>query len=240
MVSKIGLLYFHQGWTDIVNCLALIDYYNNYDILYLLIRDDSYKLINYYIKNKSNVIPVFVQKNILDNTNPIQYFNNTRKIENYDILFHGMHDAYRIDNYKYVFSLNNFFVNSFYSAYDIDYINRVQSFNLERDYNIEDNIYEKFINKYGKKYILNHEIENIISEYPNINLNNYSDTFFDCIKILQNAKEIHLLDSIWGSIIYCLDAKYKLFKDIKIYIYCKRGYTKMFSEPVLLENWIFK
>ena len=35
---------------------------------------------------------------------------------------------------------------------------------------------------------------------------------FDYIKIIENAQEIHLLDSVWGTLIYQLDAKYNLFK----------------------------
>jgi hypothetical protein len=61
--------------------------------------------------------------------------------------------------------------------------------------------------------------------------------FFDYIKVLENAIEIYLLDSIWGAFIYQLDAKYKLFQNKKIFLYAKRGYRKMFEEPVRLENW---
>ena len=51
---------------------------------------------------------------------------------------------------------------------------------------------------------------------------------------------MHLLDSFWGVFIYLLDAKYKLFKNKKITLYVKRGYYKMFTEPVKLDNWIIK
>jgi hypothetical protein len=58
------------------------------------------------------------------------------------------------------------------------------------------------------------------------------------IKVLVNAIEIHLLDSSWGAICYLLDAKYKLFQNKKIYLYANRGYSKMFIEPIKLDNWI--
>ena len=60
------------------------------------------------------------------------------------------------------------------------------------------------------------------------------------IKVLENAIEIHLLDSVWGAFIYQLDAKYKLFQSKKIVLYAKRGYHKMFLSPVKLNNWIIK
>ena len=81
-------------------------------------------------------------------------------------------------------------------------------------------------------------IENYYQNYPIINLNGISNIFFDIIKILENAIEIHLLDSVWGAFIYQLDAKYKLFHNKKIFLYAKRDYRKMFEEPIKLENWI--
>ena len=35
-MDKKGFIYFHQGWTDIINCLALINYYcERYNKIYL-------------------------------------------------------------------------------------------------------------------------------------------------------------------------------------------------------------
>ena len=67
--------------------------------------------------------------------------------------------------------------------------------------------------------------------------NTKSDIFFDMICILQNAFEIHLIDSIWAAFIYLLDAKYKLFNDKQIYIYALRGHHAMFTRPIKLLNW---
>ena len=60
------------------------------------------------------------------------------------------------------------------------------------------------------------------------------------IKILENAIEIHLIDSIWGAFIYLLDTRYKLFRDKKIYLYPKRRWGKMFQEPLKLDNWVIR
>ena len=62
----------------------------------------------------------------------------------------------------------------------------------------------------------------------------------DYIKILENSKEIHLLDSVWGVFVYQIDAKYGLFKNIPITSHCLRGYMPMFTEPIKLNNWIIK
>ena len=65
-MNKKGILYFHQGWTDIINCLALINYYCNlYEYIYLIIRDDSKELINFYKKNINNLQIFYEEKKIL-------------------------------------------------------------------------------------------------------------------------------------------------------------------------------
>ena len=35
-----------------------------------------------------------------------------------------------------------------------------------------------------------------------VNLNGITNIFFDYIKILENSIEIHLLDSVWGALVY--------------------------------------
>ena len=57
-------------------------------------------------------------------------------------------------------------------------------------------------------------------------------------KTLKNAQELHLIDSVWGAVLYHLDAKYELFKDKKIYLYSKRKHGIMYINPIKLDNWI--
>jgi hypothetical protein len=61
--------------------------------------------------------------------------------------------------------------------------------------------------------------------------------FFDMIRVLQNAKEIHMIDSVWAAVCYSIDARYGLLSHIPIYIYCHRGFRQMFTEPKTLPNW---
>ena len=240
MNNKYCILYFHQGWTDIINCLALINYYNEkYDKIYLLIRKDSKDIIDFYTKDLSNnrIIILYEDKNNLDN-NQIEYFEKKYFLHNVSRELIGCHDKSRNDIYNNKFNSGKFFVNAFYECYDIEYVNRVKYFIFTRDIELENLIYDKFINQYGTKYILYHEvIINYDKSIQTINLNNISNIFFDTLKILENAIEIHLLDSVWGAFIYQIDCKYKLFQNKKIYLYAKRGYKQMFEEPIKLNNW---
>ena len=247
MNNKIGLLYFHQGWTDIFNCLALINYYlENFNYLYLLIRKDSKNIINFYTNNLKNIKIIYIEKHILDNinTNIKNYVCKLENLNTTNIKYLGIggHDQYREDKYFDIFArTDGFFVEKFYEPYDIPYINRVKYFSFDRNYELENKTYENFISKYGNKYIVYHEvIEQYDKSIPIINLNKISNLFFNFIKILENSVEIHLLDSVWGAFVYLIFDKYKLFKNKKIILYAKRGYVRMFISPVKLENWIIR
>ena len=241
MKNDIAILLFHQGWTDIFNSLPLIDYYApKYKNIYLLIRKDSKDIVDFYIRKKSNIQPIYVDINLLNNVNPIKYLAQL-DLFNYDILFHGNYDVYRTTKYvgQFYKNRNLYFVKSFYVPYGIDYLNRINLFIFERDYNMENKKYLEFTKIYGEKYILYHGIDK--PKYNNINiasLDNITKIFFDYIKILENSIEMHLLDSVWGAFVYLLGCKYKLFTNKKIYIYCKRNHNEMFSDPMKLENFV--
>jgi len=238
-----GIIYFHQGWTDIINCLSLLNYYSEkYIQIYLVIRSDSKELVDFYTNNIKN-LTVFYEDISTTNSNAIQFVINkypNLNLQNSDFIAIGGHDHCRKDEYNNKFEhIDGCFVKGFYESYNIPYIIRVNYFIVTRDYELEDKIYNNFINLYGSNYILYHEvIEDYNKDIPIVNLNGKTNIFFDYIKILENAIEIHLLDSVWAVLIYLLDCKYQLFNNKKIFLYNKRGYRKMFEEPIKLENWI--
>jgi len=252
--NRDGLLIIHQGWTDIVNCLALINYYcRQYNALFVYMRPDAKHLINFYIKSLTNVkilyCPIGIKRIKKYLVKRYPYINKAK------LLGIGRYDNIRNDSYKYAFCinkhLNDCFVKKFYVSYDIPYMTRIDDFNIERDYELENKKYEDFILEHGTNYVLCH---NTIEDYNSIQQKKYKNEnisstsivklseittiFFDMIKVLENAKEIHVIDSVWASIIYHLNAKYNLFENKTIYLYAKRGYIKMFSEPIKLDNWI--
>ena len=184
-----------------------------------------------------------------------EIFNNLKLVKsnifnNSKYLFHCWADKFRSDEYKNKFSEKNIkdpknFVQNFYISYNIPYSIRVNYFIFKRNYKLENSRFNDFIKENGEKYILYHSNDNNIDFIINkrnekyINLNKKTNIFFDYIKILENSIEFHLIDSSWATFIYLLDAKYKLFKNKKIYLYPKRNYIKMFQGPILLDNWIF-
>jgi hypothetical protein len=245
-----GLVLICQGTTDIINQFGLIKYYCKlYKKLYLFSLPIHKHLLTFYLKDE-NIEIIYFDNEYNVKENLFSYVNkNYEHLLVNDFLFHGWYDRDRNDKYKNKFEGNWIedsynFVNMFYSSYDIDISVRIDYFIFDRDHELENRTYDNFVQEHGDKYILYHSNDNdnfIINkkDYKYINLNKKSDTFFDYIKILENAHEIHVIDSSWAAFIYLLDCKYRLFKDKQIYLYPLRNYKKMFQEPIQLDNWVF-
>ena len=226
---------FHQGWTDIVNCFALVSYFSERkDEIVLLIRDDSKELVDFYTKNISNVRVVYVKKEELDNPYTLVPYSMYKS----DCLF-GVHDRHRNDKFRTAFVPTDDFVNNFYTSYGLDPNIRMDSFSIDRDLNAEEAKKREVVGD-RTNYIVCHDtpetrIDGKKDEW--INMNCVSNVFFDCIKILEDADELHLIDSVWAAICYLLDCRYGLFQNKKVVVYCKRDYYQMFSSPRKLKNW---
>lgn len=263
---KKGLIHFHQGWTDVINCIPLINYYSQiYDEI-LTVNLSQYKnIIDFFIKDLTNVKTIYIEQEIHDRENAgtlnlIDYLISDYQIniEEHDILIHGFPDHYRKDMYKSVYPkfFNTIhFVKGFYEFYGIKYSTRINNFDFKRDTEVENLFYENFVKNNGENYILYHEdVSRNFGRSINIakkegikyvNLHGVADNVFNYIKILENAKEIHLIDSVWASFCYMVDAKYKIFSNKNIYIYrlinrpggCLPHYLVKELEPVNLKNW---
>lgn len=255
-------IYFHQGYTDIINCLSMIKYYyekynepvydydhdyktpeHEYKII-LIVRQEVKEIVEYFC-NDIDINIIYID---MKNWDKINIFNkiNIMVDEKDLLLIHGYPDLARNDKYKNIFDKNfpqnKNFVKLFYILYDLDYDIRYKYFIFYRNLDIENKIYFNFISKYGSEYIIYHDNDKrffktmTLLNCPQINVNGISKIMFDYIKVLENAKEIHVIDSVWGCLIYILDVKYKLFKHIKIYYYV-RSHPFMFDQ-INLDNWI--
>ena len=103
-MPKEGILYFHQGWTDIINCLALINYYCNlYDKIYLIMREDAKSIVDFYTKDIKNLQICYENKPTIDSINGFEYVINKYsklQLREAKILGIGCHDMYRRDEFN--------------------------------------------------------------------------------------------------------------------------------------------
>jgi hypothetical protein len=236
-----ALLYTHQGWTDIVNCLALINYHaERYKRLYILVREDAKWLILFYIRGLRNVIPIFRPKHDLD----FKHWSASvdPAIGSLALEFLGVHDRHRIDQYKGAWGTRQeSFEWGFYEWYGVPYETRVSKFKLYRAPEDE----AKRFAQYAKTepYICVHSNPAlglhppVTSSLPIVELHESSPVFFDMLKVLMHATEIHLIDSVWAAICYQVDASEGLLSHIPITVYDYRGYGHLFTGPKRLPNW---
>ncbi len=259
-MATTGILIFHHGFTDILNSFGLIDYFLNtglYSSIYLITRDEAKEYVDFFVRERPCVIPKYYPIDFLNglysicSKNPVKLMAYLLNIKNYEPLCIGYPDIFNSNPlYKNKFAKHlqtsplingaSNFVKSFYEAYNIDYNLRITNFSFTRQHDEEEAVYNKFIEKYGKRYILTHHIDKIENKenLPIVELDRISHKFFDFIKVLQNSEELHLLDSVWGAFVYLLDCKYNLFENKKIHIHCKRSYFYMYLEPIQKSNFI--
>jgi len=252
-MSENALLYFHQGWTDIMNCLPMINIFSKkYRILFVLIRKDAWPLMQYYIRGLKNVFPIYsphLDLNMLGiKVVDVQHL----KITKFELM--GQLDGSRPLNDPHRNAYQRFerkqlengrmdvtFERIFYEAYGIPYLDRVDKFFIYRDPDLEETVYNRVVKQKPYICVHNNPALNLMvcpdTTLPRIELNKASDIFFDYIRVLQHAEEIHLIDSVWGGICYLLDAKFGLFHGKPIYMYCFRDFHRMFTQPVTLSNW---
>lgn len=246
---RTGILYFNQGWTDIVNCLPLATYYSKrYSKIILPVRDGALEFVNYYVRNKSNIECVGFEKQSFESNfvESIRHILMSRSIQDIDLLFHGCSDVYRNDDkrFKFMTSPNLHFVSSFYQDYGIPFNQRIENFDLDRDDRAENEFFDDFTRKHGKEYILVHDSSEMPLGIQGIRLGEITSNPFISAKVLQNAQEIHMIDSFWASVCYHFDMKFSLLSDVKVSIYPfkSRGgslydRSRSLSEPIMPPRW---
>ncbi len=243
---KDAVVYFHQGWTDIINCISLVHYVaSHHEKVYVVIREDAKDLILYTFQDwKNTIIPICVQSESLEKVHPFDILKLANlPLSDLSLQFFGDFDTFREDSYADSFSRaideGVFFVEAFYTTYAIPYSVRTDMFAISRNKEREDEVYNTFVERYGSEYGLTHGIPISSKNYPIVELNQISTYFFDMFRVLECATEIHVIDSVWAAILYLLQTKYGICSDIPIFISCTRGYDSMFTSPVKHPNWVW-
>ena len=135
-MKKKGLLFYQQGWTDIMNQMALIDYYlTKYDHITAILRPDAQIIYEYYLKDKPNITKIYNPITHKSGVSPF-FYEQFDKAE-YDYLLHGKLDNNRYDQYKDRFMSDgnpspNHFGRRFYMCYDIELETKINYFDQQK------------------------------------------------------------------------------------------------------------
>jgi len=265
--------------------MGLIDYYSErHEQIKLFVRSDAKDFMEFYLRGKDNVEAIYFNGDdgryygtIAKTPHVDSFIYTSADRDGYGNLLlpqdmtmqtHGEHDKWREDEFAlrwYHYFITNrilpghdrfpYFPEAFYEYYNIPYATRCSSFNVNRDIELENKVYDEFVAEYGDNYVLYHDdqnreqtpgkgvpykstkinFDNVQEGVSYINLHRRSNVFFDYIKVLQNAKELHLIDSVWACLAYQLDCRYNLFESVTVH--CQRGHYPLFTNPITLKHW---
>lgn len=93
----------------------------------------------------------------------------------------------------------------FYTLSGLEHSIAFDYFEIIRDYQSEQNKYSEIV--FTDEYSVIHYVEGMnlsYVKYPLVYLNDRSSKIIDMIKIIENAKEVHLYDSLYGILCYFL------------------------------------
>ena len=132
-------------------------------------REDAKELVNFYTKNIKNLEIFYEEKKNIDKDGIPFVVNNYKNLDIQDIDFLGIggHDHLRNDKYKN--SINKtpgFFVNKFYTSYEIPYITRINDFTFNRNKELQ-----------GKNFISYKQMKRIKNFFDNFKGNQKEPSF---------------------------------------------------------------
>lgn len=254
----------HGGAADHINLQGLIRYYssiiNKDDTLVVMSQGNCVGLLHALYEDLDN-IEIYTNKDMY----PELIFHD-------QALLQMSHSISLIRVGYYLYEYNRFaemskysFIESFYLSKNLDPSMRYTNFVIPQSIKEESMVlYNDFIKKHGKDYILIHEdpghkIINdleyldvrgnivkldrkyITNNLPIINLDLISDKMIDYYDIVLNAKEIHITNSSWGCLIHLLNFNEEKLKNTPVYMHyyareCKN--EKIYENPKH-PNWIF-
>lgn len=220
MINDEIYIYHHLGLGDNISCHGIVRHYS-----------EIYKSVKIFCKEK--------------NFNNVSYMYNDLK--NLEIIKADDQDAIhflkknKIQNVKIVgFNLNNYenFELQFYKMADVPIEFKYSKFYINRNIEKEIELFKK-LNLKEKEYIFIHDAgfelkEDFINQEMKI-VKPEDHDFFDWIYIIENAKEIHCIDSSF----LCLVDVLNLDKKIKLY---NHRYCRNYPENIKLytnKNWKF-
>ncbi len=210
-------IYHHLGLGDHIICNGLVRIFSNeFDEVSLFCKHHNLESVSFMYRDKDNitVIPVNDDSEVIEYIRQRNLYNDTIQV--------GFDNMYR--------TKSNNFDESFYSQFDIDFENRWSKFDLQRDLTREEKLFNELELK-DTPYIFLHDDERFSIDLEKVNkelkivrpLRNLTDNIFDYLKIIENAQEVHTIES---SFLFIIDSL-NLNKDINAHRYPRQqGYME--------------
>lgn len=218
----------HQGWADFFSCNGLYNHYSAiYDELTIFTLDEARrKMMEAVFLDRSNIkieVPKFIHTSpgetcLICHTyggkscpragGQCKYIDYSQYSGHKHIKLGGFDNYDKWDNHV---KNNSSFAHAFYTHAVIDATKRINNFRITRNNINEVYNLSNLRSQIGEDYIVTHNDD--IRGYsfsldskglPIYNLNLKSDILIDQLAIIENAKELHFIDSSYSVLIYLM------------------------------------
>jgi len=217
---SIKYIYHHLGLGDHIICNGMVRYFcKKYDNVVIFCKTNYYDNVSYMYRDLNN-LEIF---NFSDDAEVVQFINQNSNVKN-NLIKPGFEN---LDS-----CLNRMtFDEAFYYLAGLDFQIRFDEFYFERDLEKEDEVC-KTLNLDDEKYIFvlddpkrgyNIDMSKVTDKY-NVIRNDYQFRMFDYIKLLENAEEIHMMQTGFLDMVN----SYKMEKP-KIY---RHNYVRNYPESI--------
>jgi hypothetical protein len=197
-------IYQHLGLGDHIICNGLVRS--------LIKPDEKYSM---FVKPHNKISVEFMYRDLTNlsficgDDSFVNKFINENNIKNTDLIIFGFegHPNYSWDEV-------------FYVQHNIDFKKRWESFNVERDFNMEDYLYQ-VLNPNNQDFALIHkagsdDCDRINYDMINPNLKKiyvekHTENIFDYLKLIELAKEVHCVESSFHLLVDSVDLNKNLF-----------------------------
>lgn len=212
------LLYHHLGLGDTVICNGIIrEYCRLYDVVSIFSKNIFYTHVKFMYRDISNL-------NIISVENDMEAELYIRNVSGENVKYIGFD---LLDHSKTSFD------RQFYDIADVTFNIKYSGFYVNRDEKRERKfLYDNL--KVSGKYIFVHGLDNIESNHFIFKFDiKYTNNIFDYLKLIENAEEVHCVNSCFLNLIDIM----KLNKNLHFHRYARKEYNTDFLTPYLQEKW---
>jgi hypothetical protein len=201
-------IYHHLGLGDHIICNGLVRYYQKiHNDISVFCKNQNYENVSYMYRDN----PLIKIIKVIDDNNVNDYIikNNIKN----DVILVGFTGENRDEASS--------FDEAFYFQHKIPFSKRFDDFYFKRDFELEQNIVKE-LNPNNEKYIFTHNIDiNKINTNLKIIDNPVNYSIFNLILLIENAEEVHLMESSIKNLVN----SYKMEKPKFFYHQYVRNYT---------------
>jgi len=232
-------IYHHLGLGDFISCNGIVRSIvkeNKKSSIFVFCKKDQLKIVKFMYRDENKIKLI-----------PIKTKNNTEKEFSYKIEKHIKRVSKKSKIIKIGFSNFNDIYNKFYSyrnpiTYDmvfykqlkIPYKKRFSECYWKRDKRAEDRVFKKLIKDKDKMYAFVHDDEslgykindNFVTSGLKIIRNDKNENIFNMAKVIENADELHFMESSLRNMAETLNIK---SKKIYLYIWRRRKIAPIYS-----------